>query len=348
MTMKMKIFYGFTLILLALTSWLVVGFFWGFPGSGWQIAWLMAFLLVALGLGLAFKRMSARVRILTGLLILAGLFSPTSSIAAHPSLNRPQTFQALLPTTLFFLPSLGLVMAALLLHSGINHFKDWWGMSTEEGVGSRATRKQAGRAAVVLLVLSVLLLTKTLHNLYWLTIWDNANDSLGIFLLVVPVLAVLFCGLMLALTLPDRAKLAGLMYPVITLALMFALFTSAQKVDFRKLTEKRAEQVSQAVESYYSREGSYPQNLRKLIPRYALSLPEPVIIYGQGWCYEGGDNFYRLGYIYRDHWSSPILTGRIYKTEGPASDTSHLCDTEMAALRKHYSDYPWDYTMEGE
>jgi hypothetical protein len=164
MTMMMKVFYGFTLILLALTSWLVVGFFWGFPGSGWQIAWLMAFLLVALSLGLAFKRMRARVRILTGLLILAGLFLPTSSIVAHPSLNLAGSFHSLLATTLFFLPSLGLVMVALLLHSGINHFKDWWGTSAEEGVGSRATRKQAGRTAAVLLVLSVLLLAKMLDD----------------------------------------------------------------------------------------------------------------------------------------------------------------------------------------
>ena len=158
--MKMKVFSGFTLILLALTSWLVVGFFWSFPGSGWQIAWLIAFLLVALSLGLAFKRMSASARIYTGLLALAGLFLPTSSIVAHPSLNLPGPFQSLLATTLFFMPSLALLITALLLHSGIHHFKDWWGTSMEEGVGSRATRKQAGRVAAVLLVLSVLLLTR--------------------------------------------------------------------------------------------------------------------------------------------------------------------------------------------
>lgn len=346
--MKMKVLYGFTLILLVLASWLFVGFFWGFPGSGWQIVWLLAFLLSVSALALAFKRMSARVRIYTGLLILAGLFLPTSSIVAHPSVYLPGPIQTLLATTLFFMPPLALVSAALLLHSGINHYKEWQAAGTVEDGGSRAPRKQAGRAAAVLLILSVLLLTKTLHNLYWLTIWDNANDSLGPFLLCAPVLAVLFSGVMMSITLPGRAKLAGTLYALFILALMFAFFAHAQSVDFRQLTEERAGQVSQAVESYYSREGSYPQNLRQLIPRYALSLPGPVIIFGQDWCYEGGDNYYRLGYIYRDHWSSPILTGRIYKTKGQAPDYSHFCDVEIAALRNRYPNYPWEYRTDGE
>jgi hypothetical protein len=346
--MKMKVFYGFALILLAFASWLFEGFFWGFPGSGWQCVRLIAFLLFVSGLALAFKRMSARVRIYTGLLILAGLFLPTSMIVAHPSFYLPQPFQALLPTTLFFMPSLALVIAALLLHSGINRYQSWREAGTVEDGGPPAQRKQAGRAAAVPLILSVLLLTKTLHNLYWLTVWDNANDSLEYFLLVVPVVAVLFSAVMLSITLPGRTKWTGPLYAMFILASMVAVFARAQQVDFRQLTEERADQVSQAIETYYAQAGHYPQDLRQLTPWTILTIPGPVIIYGQGWCYEAGVDYYRLGYIYRDHWSSPILTGRIYKTKGQALDLSHLCDAEIAALRKRYPDYPWEYSMNGE
>jgi hypothetical protein len=61
----------------------------------------------------------------------------------------------------------------------------------------------------VVLVMSALLLARTLHNIYWLTVWDNIDDSLGYLWLIVPVVAVLFSGVMLSITLPSRIKLTG-------------------------------------------------------------------------------------------------------------------------------------------
>ena len=61
----------------------------------------------------------------------------------------------------------------------------------------------------VVLVMSALLLARTLHNIYWLTVWDNIDDSLRYLWLIVPVVAVLFSGVMLSITLPSRTKLAG-------------------------------------------------------------------------------------------------------------------------------------------
>ena len=82
---------------------------------------------------------------------------------------------------------------------------------------------------------------------------------------------------------------------------MIAVSARAQSVDFRQLTEERAERASQAIETYCAREGRYPQDLRQLTPGYVLSLPGPVTIYGQDWCFDGGDDYYRLGYVYREH-----------------------------------------------
>jgi len=131
-------------------------------------------------------------------------------------------------------------------------------------------------------------------------------------------------------------KWAGFLYSLLIPALMIAVSARAQRVDFRQLTEERAERVTQAIETYYAREGHYPQDLRQLVPRYVLSLPGPVIIYGQDWCYDGGEDYYRLGYVYREHWSDPDLHGRIYRTKGETLDLPGICAEEIAALENRY------------
>jgi high-affinity Fe2+/Pb2+ permease len=60
--------------------------------------------------------------------------------------------------TLLLIPSIALLIAALLLNSGLNLFKEWRNMDALEGGGSQAQREQAGRAVVVVLVLSALLM----------------------------------------------------------------------------------------------------------------------------------------------------------------------------------------------
>ena len=122
----------------------------------------------------------------------------------------------------------------------------------------------------------------------------------------------------------------------------------AQRVDFRQLTEARAERVSEAIENYYGRYGRFPQNLSQLTPRYILSLPEPVIIYGQTWCYEGGDDYFRLGYVSRLHWSDPRLSGHLHKDAGDLSTLSPLCQKEVAAIQAQYPDYSYEYWMANE
>jgi len=348
--MRMMVSFLLALIVLLIAYWLFTG--WGMPNAliiaAMLIVLVIACWLFVSALAWAAKKMSARVWIYAGLFILAGLVWPTSMLVENFSDRLSQPFGTLLAITLFMMPSMALVMAALLLYSGLNFYKEWQNGGAVKGGGSQAQRKQAGRAVVVVLVLSALLLTKTLYNLYWLTVWDNTYDSLGYYWLVVPVLAALFSGVMLSIARPGRTNLAGLLYSLLIPALMIAVSARAQSVDFCQLTEERAGRVSQAIESYYAREGRYPQDLRQLTPGYVLSLPGPVIMCGQDWCYDGGDDYYRLGYVYREHWSSPYLTGRIYKTKGEVPDLYRMCEEEVVALQKRYPDSRYEYWMEGE
>jgi len=295
-------------------------------------------LLFVSALALAARKVSHRVWILAAaLLLLPGLSLPASVV------NNIFTASPEPPFGLSLMPSVALLITALLLYSGLNAYREWQHASAVEDGRSQEQRKRAGRAAAVVFVVGALLLAKTLHNLYWLTVWDNTYDSLGYLWLVAPVVAVLFSGVMLSITLPGRTKLAGFLYSLLIPALMIAVSARAQRVDFRQLTEERAGRTSQAIETYYAREGHYPQDLRQLTPWYVLSLPGPVIIYGQDWCYDGGEDYYRLGYVYREHWSDPPTIGRIYKTKGEAPDLHDMCEEEIAALRNRYPYLFYEY-----
>jgi hypothetical protein len=346
----------FALIILLTASWLYLGVVISYP---LVVALIGLALLIASALAWATSRTRARLWIYVGLLVLAGLVLPTSVLVGNTPDTRagvavgadvsllisipagkfsdflPQPIANLLAFTLFLMPSVALVVAALLLHSGLNNYKEWKKTAATEAGSPPVKRAHTIRLAAACFVLSALLLAKTLHNLYWLTVWDDTYDSGGFIWLVVPVLVAVFSGVMLTLTLPGRVKWSGI-YALLIPALMITVSACAQRVDLLRLTEVRAERASHAIESYYNREGRYPQDLRQVTPWYVLSLPGPVIIYGQGWCYDGGDDYYRLGYVYREDWSAPLklITGRIYKTQGEVPDLHLICYEEIAALKK--------------
>ncbi len=261
--------------------------------------------LFALVLPKIIRRVNPRVWIFTGLILLAILLIPTSLLFSS------------LATAAFFLIPLALVNAAFLLYSALS---------------LRASDPQARKTVPIFLV--GILLIGVLFKIYDLTVWDNTYDSLKFILLFAPILAVLLSALTLLIALPSRTKLAGIAYLLLVPALMIFVSTLAQRVDFRALTSQNAERVVQAIESFYAREGRYPASLSDLTPRFILALPEPIIIYGQTWCYESGDGYYRLGYVDREHWSDPRLIGRIYQAEGQPAQQSLMCEAEIAALQQ--------------
>ena len=137
------------------------------------------------------------------------------------------------------------------------------------------------RLKFVSLGLCVLLIVKTLNNLYALTLWDNTYDPLGYLWLVIPIFAVLLSGLMLSIDLSGVKKLVGPLYTILATVLLISASAFAQHVDFHQETARRAARIVRAIESYHEREGNYPESLSQLTPWYVISLPEPVIIYGQ-------------------------------------------------------------------
>jgi hypothetical protein len=273
------------------------------------------------------SRISPTVWLAVGLLALAALFLPASAFGDQADVM-----------TLIVQFWLAIVSIAPLLYLGLTRYR-------EGRVAGETESQNAGgnRTAVIPLALSLLLLLKLLHKLYWLLIWDSTYDPFDFLWLIFILPAVLFAGISLSFALPDRTKWAGFSYLLLMLALIMGVFTLTQQADFRQLTQTRAERVSQALAAYHNQVGHYPQDLQQLTPRYIFSLAEPVIIYGQAWCYDGSMDYYRLGYVYREHWSDLRLSGKLYKAAGDVSHLQPLCLAEVTALQDQNPESRYEY-----
>lgn len=215
------------------------------------------------------------------------------------------------------------------------------------GAARQGSAFRPTRPAVAVFLLTLLLLFKALQNLYWLLVWDNTYDPLGIFWLAIPIVGL--TGILLAVLLRDGKDSPGCWFTFIGAALLIGVYLLAQLADSHQLTDVRAGRVTRAIERYYNQYGSYPDSLDQISPWYS-PLPGPVRIFGQSWCYQPGPGYYRLGYVDREHWSDPRLIGRIARTAGqlPASpsDLPPLCAAEVAALQAQDPGYPYTYWKE--
>jgi hypothetical protein len=273
-----------------------------------------------------------RLWIITGLLCLAGLLAPTSLLVDHP-LSLTQPFGTLFDLTLFILPSLGLIVVDLLVQTGIGFLVEGPAASGDESLGQPARPGPAVKKGSFVIILGLLLLARILYNLYWLNVWDQTQDSLEFIWMILPLLTALFAALLLIEPLAQKARPVGPLYLLLVPALLIATYNSARQVDFRQLTAERAARISQAIQAYHTKQGVYPQDLGQLTPWYMLAIPGPVIINGAGWCYDSGDGYYRLAAVYRGNWWDPVITGRLFKSQGKVPDLPPLCQREIATFK---------------
>lgn len=268
--------------------------------------------------------------ILLGLLFLVILFIPTGVAISLGQSGGSHQIEAPSAFPIVLAIALALVVAALLFYSAARNvpFK-----------ASPAAREPDRRRAMIAGILGFLLLVKSLHTLYWLLVWDSTYDPIGqIWTSFILFIVFLGCVLMAIVAPPGRRGFAWLL--VLAMPLLILGFVAlVQPVDFRQLTAARAERVNRAIIAYHEREGVYPDTLRQLVPRDLLALPQPVILFGQTWCYENQGSAYRLGYVDRRHWSDPNLFGHFHSGRGELAALPGLCATEIAALQIRNPDY---------
>ena len=164
--------------------------------------------------------------------------------------------------------------------------------------GLRGEGKLDSRDFIKRLVLVVLLIGGIAYQVFWDGVWSSGHarafeDHLPFAHFILSLAA----GVVLAISLRGWRRLAGpvfviLLTGVTTLALLLGWNISAFE-----LTQRRAARIDSAVIRFYQDNGRYPSDLAELTPRYQLYLPPPVVVSQGGWCYQGGGDYYRLGYV---------------------------------------------------
>jgi hypothetical protein len=125
-------------------------------------------------------------------------------------------------------------------------------------------------------------------------------------------------------------RLAGLAFVIVfTAALIPAV--SGPSAPPETLTRQRAEVINQAILRFYDKNQRYPGVLNELVPWYLWRVPEPVTYWNSIWCYEGGVDYYRLGYYYSSGpRSEPTwFTVEAYASAGEPPDPKWQCEIEL-------------------
>jgi dipeptidyl aminopeptidase/acylaminoacyl peptidase len=190
------------------------------------------------------------------------------------------------------------------------------------------------------LALAVILLGLLAYTIVWASIWDQTSDGLGGLALSQPAgLVAVAAGMVMAATSSGWRRLAGLAFAVLVPLAVFGAFSYGWDVSYHALTESRAARIQEALERFRTRTGGYPAGLKELVPSELWWIPEPVILSGQGWCYQGGPDYYRLGAIYREFFGMP-LSVHLYASAGSPPETSWECDEKLAELKPRYEPQP--------
>ena len=98
----------------------------------------------------------------------------------------------------------------------------------------------------------------------------------------------------------------------------------------RQVTERHAAQINQAVLRFYSQNQRYPTSLAELEPGFIWQVPAPITSNGGGWCYDGSDSYYRLGYFDNYQFTFPdLIILKVYAQAGKVPAQPSPCQLEL-------------------
>jgi hypothetical protein len=240
--------------------------------------------------------------------------------ANTPIFDTTSLLGSVLQALIFLIPGLGIIVAARLVYMSQvgDQTKDW-------------------RKVIFLLSLAASILLLIGYQIALASVWDVATDRLGgIFLWFLVSISGIATAMVMARFLPGKRKLFALAFAlIVSVAMRYAFNLGTYGPEGKwgtsptYVTECRAETVGRAIQAYYSQHGDYPQVLDDLVPRNLVYIPNPIMIPGQTWCYQGGADYYRLGYVYRQFFSTPASV-RIHVAVGNPPNTDWACEDEAA------------------
>ena len=267
---------------------------------------------------------SYSLAILTGL--LAGIFMlKFTELSASLGPTLPGWLRVLFALFFFLAPAWLVIMPALLMKRGIQNLQE-----------QPSTDRRLFRNVLFFFVPAILMLACLTYALVWGGIWDQTMDmGYGFMLMPVAGFLSIVAGMVMIITSRGISRGAGFMFLLLVPFVVFQSYELGQKIPHQTLTDDRARKIASALQAYHQREGEYPENLQALVPRDLLYIPQPVILMGEHWCYQGGVNQYALAAFYREFFSSPVSL-RVYQSAGKLSADSPPCRDQLAEMKKKY------------
>jgi len=131
-----------------------------------------------------------------------------------------------------------------------------------------------------------------------------------------------------------RSRRVGLAFAILVPVLIVVSYAAGFLFEPQAVTAARAERIEGAVELYHQETGAYPASLADLTPGYMPFILGPLTGRGQVWCYQGGSDYYRLGYVFIQRYYKPTLFRpfveiRVYSSAGQPPDSGWMCDDEL-------------------
>ena len=153
-----------------------------------------------------------------------------------------------------------------------------------------------------LILLAALMLVVISYRILWDTMWSTAIGSCcledRVYSQIIQVIPAIVAGMLLTISLPSKKSRIGFAYLVVLPLFMLALLWEGSRIPFEEITQNRANEIVVALERYRAGEdNSYPETLDQLRPEYMESIPNTLPFGEDGWCYTGGKDYYRLGYL---------------------------------------------------
>ncbi len=276
------------------------------------------------------KRTAPGLLLIASLMALGILWVWDASLALNRPFQLPTDLSVLLSLMLLLMPCLSIALAAMLIASALP------GDLVEAQYESHLPRRAFWLAALFRWGLALLLILSLAYTIYWLSIWDASSDGVsGLTISLYSCLAGIFTGVILSFVSSGARRTGWLVFSGLVILAVLAAFRLGWGTSYVNLTSSRAGLIQGALESYHARTGRFPDRLDQLVPQDLLALPGPVILYGQGWCYQGGADYFRLGtYFHRYFYTG--LKIRIYAATGTPPKADWECQENLSAVEAKY------------
>jgi hypothetical protein len=294
---------------LGLIGLVLAGFLWvGEPTTFYAVLALTLVLTLAWWAG---SRPRGLLLVILSLVCLCILFITGGGAVFTPRLDYP----AWVITALQVLAGVGMVLA-IFLASALLYIS----LHSPEGI--------VWVDAAWRILLAILLVAGSAYIVYWDGVWSSMHArAFEDHLPFAQLLLAMMAGSLLALALPGWRKLTGLAFVFVICAVTIQALLWGWNVSAIELTENRAQRVNMAIERFYQSNGRYPGSLEELTPRYMLYVPPPVIVRLGGWCYQGGQDYYRLGYVSGQFtYQQAVFEAHIFDQAGNIPASGWNCD----------------------